>query len=203
MYGKIEKSAGNGLTGTAECATVCVTGFETRQQAVAAAVKGDISTGKITAFRLLGRMGRACPGVSCCAFRTHSPLFRAFESAGKATESPRNKEAAWTIAHCHPNWSRRNSATPSAAPGASRSGQPSANPASTVNCGSPKSSSHGSSSRSKTSLKNSRRREDGERSLYRLRPHGRRCGAGRRTAGAAACRRLALARPVTATEVIL
>ena len=64
-----------------------VTGSETRQEAVAAAVKGDISTGKITAFRLLGRMGRACPGVSSCAFPTHSPLFRALESAGKATEA--------------------------------------------------------------------------------------------------------------------
>ena len=75
------------LTDGAACAIVYVTGFETRQEAVAAAVKGDISTGKITAFRLLGRMGRACPGVSSCTFRTHSPLFRAFESAGKATEA--------------------------------------------------------------------------------------------------------------------
>lgn len=91
---KIAKFYNLRLTGTAKHATVCVTGVETRQQAVAAAVKGDISTGKITAFRLLGRMGRACPGVSCCAFPTHSPLFRALESAGKATESPRNKEAA-------------------------------------------------------------------------------------------------------------
>ena len=200
---KIAKFYNLRLTNTAKHATVCVTGFETRQTAEAAAVTGDDPSEKNIVSRLLGRMGRACPGVSVCTFRTHSPLFRAFESAGKATESPHNKEAAWTIAHCHPNWSRRNSATPSAAPGASRSGQPSANPASTVNCGSPKSSSHGSSSRSKTSLKNSRRREDGERSLYRLRPHGRRCGAGRLAAGAAAFRRFALARPVTATEVLL
>lgn len=84
MYGKI---GDGGLTGTAGCAIVYVTGLETRQEAVAVAVKGDISTGKITAFRLLGRMGRACPGVSSCAFPTHSPLFRALESAGKATEA--------------------------------------------------------------------------------------------------------------------
>ena len=39
--GKIEKNAGDVLTGTAECATVCVTGLETRQTAEAAAITGD------------------------------------------------------------------------------------------------------------------------------------------------------------------
>lgn len=81
------------LTSPGTHAIVCATGFETRQEAVAAAVKGDISTGKITAFRLLGRLGRTCPGVSSCTFRTQSPLFRVFENTGKATERPRKKEA--------------------------------------------------------------------------------------------------------------
>ena len=84
MYGKIGYG---GLTGAAGCAIVYVTGLTTRQEAVTVAVKGDISTGKITAFCLLGRMGRACPGVSSCTLSTHSPLFCALTSAGKATEA--------------------------------------------------------------------------------------------------------------------
>lgn len=81
------------LTSSEAHAIVCVTGLETRSKAVAVAVKGGNSTRKITDFRLLGRLGRTCPGVSLLTFPTQSPLFCALESAKKVTERPQAKEA--------------------------------------------------------------------------------------------------------------
>ena len=203
--GKIEKNAGDVLTGTAECAMLSVKGLNNPGQCGRCLRHGSNLRYKIaTALYLADLREPACEstsGTSLTVLLTpyQVRLFCAGRNKpGKAGKSSVNGGRYAVVFLPGRREARRNGLE---AVHARRPSRRIARHAQTSQ--SERQSSRDSACESHR-ITRTHHRVAGELKhgpAFDSCPHDRRCGAGRRAAGAAACRRLALARPVTATEV--